>query len=85
MIQKTIRDEFGDGSTTVLTIAHRLGTIMDADKILVMEAGQVKEYAEPNKLLNNPESIFHKLVKAEQEQKQRRHKHIPQNPSHRVA
>jgi ABC-type multidrug transport system fused ATPase/permease subunit len=32
IIQKTIRDEFGGGRSTVLTIAHRLDTIMDVDK-----------------------------------------------------
>lgn len=76
LIQKTIREEFGDGETTVLTIAHRLGTIMDADKILVMEAGHVKEYDHPRNLLNNPDSLFFKLVHAEQQQQQKRRRHV---------
>ena len=36
---------------TVLTIAHRLHTIMDSDRVLVMDAGRVKEYAAPGRLL----------------------------------
>lgn len=48
-IQKTIRDLFKD--CTVLTIAHRLNTIMDSDRVLVLDAGQVKEFDEPHVLL----------------------------------
>ncbi|KAI5958337.1 YBT1 [Candida theae] len=59
LIQKTIRDEFG--SSTILTIAHRLRTIIDYDKILVMDAGQVVEYDNPYVLISNPESLFHSM------------------------
>jgi ATP-binding cassette subfamily C (CFTR/MRP) protein 1 len=65
LIQKTIRKEFGDGSCTVLTIAHRLDTILDADRILVMEAGRVGEYDSPNQLLASPISLFSQLLRAE--------------------
>ncbi|KAJ1437218.1 hypothetical protein B484DRAFT_416639 [Ochromonadaceae sp. CCMP2298] len=67
LIQQTIRSEFGDG-TTVLTIAHRLDTIMDADKILVMDAGKLGEMCTPAELLANPQSLFSQLVAAEQKQ-----------------
>jgi len=83
LIQETIRNEFGDGATTVLTIAHRLETIMDADKILVMDAGVVGEYASPAELLSDPNSLFSELVAAEQrqrveeEQQQRQKQHHP--------
>lgn len=48
-IQKTIRELFKD--CTVMTIAHRLNTIMDSDRVLVLEAGQVCEFDEPHILL----------------------------------
>jgi len=38
---------------TVITIAHRLNTIADSDRVLVMEAGQVAEFDKPQKLLEN--------------------------------
>ncbi|KAG5887763.1 hypothetical protein JTB14_016114 [Gonioctena quinquepunctata] len=61
LIQKTIRQNFKD--CTVLTIAHRLNTIMDSDKVLVMDAGEVVEYAHPHELLKNPEGHFSKMLR----------------------
>ncbi|KAI1321343.1 Multidrug resistance-associated protein 1 [Mortierella claussenii] len=60
LIQKTIRKEFWD--RTVLTIAHRIKTVMDSDKILVLEGGRVKEFEAPGVLLKNKESLFFKLA-----------------------
>nr|XP_023028665.1 multidrug resistance-associated protein 4-like [Leptinotarsa decemlineata] len=60
LIQKTIRTKFAN--CTVLTVAHRLNTIMDSDKVLVMEAGQVMEFDHPHILLQNREGIFHNMV-----------------------
>ena len=67
LIQRTIRSEFSSRGCTVLTIAHRLDTIMDSDKILVMEGGRVGEFDTPKKLLENPLSLFSQLVKADSE------------------
>ncbi|KAF8932955.1 Multidrug resistance-associated protein 1 [Dissophora ornata] len=60
LIQKTIRKEFKD--RTILTIAHRIKTVMDSDKILVLEKGQVQEYGAPSDLLRRKESLFYKLA-----------------------
>ena len=61
MIQKVIRERFKD--TTVLTIAHRLDTIMDSDRIIVMEEGKIVEFDTPNILLENENGIFFEMVK----------------------
>ncbi|KAJ9508337.1 hypothetical protein QJQ45_011846, partial [Haematococcus lacustris] len=47
---------------TIITIAHRLDTVIESDKVLVMEAGVLKENAEPSALLADRESMFSKLV-----------------------
>ncbi|KAG0378501.1 hypothetical protein BGX24_003626 [Mortierella sp. AD032] len=60
LIQKTIRSEFKD--RTILTIAHRIKTVMDSDKILVLEKGRVEEFEAPAVLLQRPESLFYSLA-----------------------
>ncbi|KAJ2704612.1 hypothetical protein FB645_003109 [Coemansia sp. IMI 203386] len=60
IIQESIRKEFKD--CTVLTIAHRLNTIIDSDMILVVDAGKLAEYDTPENLLANENSLFAKLV-----------------------
>ena len=71
IIQKTIQEEFssreGHSACTVLTIAHRLDTIMESDKVLVMSDGRVAEFASPHELLSDKNSMFSALVKAEQQ------------------
>nr|AAS78929.1 multidrug resistance-associated protein 4 splice variant [Rattus norvegicus] len=60
LIQQKIREKFAQ--CTVLTIAHRLNTIIDSDKIMVLDSGRLREYDEPYVLLQNPESLFYKMV-----------------------
>lgn len=60
-IQRTLREDFA--GCTVLTIAHRVNTIMDSDKILVMTDGKVGEFAPPQDLLADKNSIFSSIVK----------------------
>ncbi|CAH8607404.1 unnamed protein product [Heterobilharzia americana] len=61
LIQETIRREFS--SCTVLTIAHRLNTVLDYDRVLVLEEGQVKELDSPKVLLKDKNSKFYALAK----------------------
>lgn len=60
LIQRTIRQQFKD--CTVLTIAHRLNTIMDCNRVIVLQEGKLIEFEEPALLLRNKESMFSKLV-----------------------
>ncbi|KAJ3277412.1 Multidrug resistance-associated protein 4, partial [Borealophlyctis nickersoniae] len=59
-IQTAIRRDFA--SATILTIAHRLNTIADYDRVLVLDHGKVKEYDSPAALLANPGSVFAGMV-----------------------
>ncbi|KAI5635385.1 ABC transporter domain-containing protein [Phthorimaea operculella] len=60
LIQTTIRNKFAE--CTVLTIAHRLHTVMDSDKVLVMDAGQMVEFDHPHILLQKPDGILRGMV-----------------------
>ncbi|XP_055069172.2 ATP-binding cassette sub-family C member 4 isoform X1 [Misgurnus anguillicaudatus] len=60
LIQKTIREKFKE--CTVLTIAHRLNTIIDSDRIMVLDAGRINAYDDPFVLLKNQDGIFYKMV-----------------------
>lgn len=61
ILQKTIRTEFAD--CTVITVAHRIPTVMDCTMVLAMSDGQVVEYDEPMTLMKREDSLFAKLVK----------------------
>lgn len=58
-IQSTIRTAFKD--RTILTIAHRINTIMDSDKIIVLDQGRIAEFDTPANLLQNHNSLFYSL------------------------
>jgi ABC-type multidrug transport system fused ATPase/permease subunit len=66
-IQRTLREAFP--GSTVLTIAHRVNTIMDSDKILVMSDGLAKEFASPEELLRNNKSLFSDIVRSAEAEK----------------
>ena len=61
IIQSTIRKEFME--CTVITIAHRLNTILDYDKVLVLRQGKVMEYDSPNNLMSNSTTLFYSMCK----------------------
>uniref|UniRef100_M1ABF4 ABC-type xenobiotic transporter n=1 Tax=Solanum tuberosum TaxID=4113 RepID=M1ABF4_SOLTU len=61
ILQKTIRLEFAD--CTVITVAHRIPTVMDYTKVLAISNGKLVEFDEPKKLINKEGSLFGMLVK----------------------
>jgi ABC-type multidrug transport system fused ATPase/permease subunit len=61
LIQKTIRSQFSD--CTILTVAHRLNTIMDSSRILVLDRGRIAEFDSPSNLLRNKNSKFYSMAK----------------------
>ena len=70
MIQKTVRHAFQ--GRTVITIAHRLHTILEYDTIIVMDSGRVAEMGSPRHLAQNPSSAFRAMIAShgpEQEKK----------------
>ncbi|XP_048836747.1 multidrug resistance-associated protein 5 isoform X1 [Brienomyrus brachyistius] len=62
LIQETIRSAFLD--CTTLTIAHRLHTVLNCDRVMVLNQGQVVEFDEPSKLLANENSRFCAMLAA---------------------
>ena len=60
-IQDTIRSKFND--CTVITIAHRLNTILDYDKVMVMDRGKVIEYDKPDVLLQDENGVLTELFR----------------------
>ncbi|XP_031347077.1 probable multidrug resistance-associated protein lethal(2)03659 isoform X2 [Photinus pyralis] len=61
IIQDTIRTKFA--KCTVLTVAHRINTIIDCDKILVMSAGELVEFDHPHTLLQKEDGVFCGMVR----------------------
>ncbi|KAI8537302.1 hypothetical protein RHMOL_Rhmol09G0012900 [Rhododendron molle] len=60
LIQLTLKQHFSD--CTVLTIAHRITTVVDSDMVLLLDHGLIEEHDSPTKLLENKSSSFSKLV-----------------------
>lgn len=61
IIQKTIREQFSD--CTVLTIAHRLATVVDSSRILCLSEGEVKNFDKPSVLLSDETTILYDLTR----------------------
>lgn len=62
LIQRLIREEMRE--QTVLTIAHRLETILDYDRVVVMQDGQVAESGAPGELMRAPQSLFAQMTRS---------------------
>ena len=58
-VNEVLKTHFSD--RTIFTIAHRLDTIIESDRILTLSAGIIAEYDRPDLLLDNPDSIFYEL------------------------
>jgi len=61
VIQESLRTKLGAG-VTVITVAHRMQTVMDADRIMVLDAGRIVEFASPAELLQNEKGHLRALV-----------------------
>lgn len=61
LVQQVIRKEFKD--RTILTIAHRLNTILDSDKVIVLDFGKVIEFDAPSTLMQDPSTMFSALCR----------------------
>ena len=64
-VQATIREQFVENGVTVITVAHRLDTVLGYDKIVVLGAGSVLEYGSPSQLLRERSGELRKLVDAD--------------------
>ena len=62
LVQSTIRSEFSD--CTILAVAHRIDTIDDSDRIIVMDKGHVVEFDSPTKLKEDENGIYYGMYKS---------------------
>lgn len=69
VIQRALRTALAPG-VTVLTVAHRLRTVMDYDKIMVLDAGRLVEFDAPAALLRAPGGLFRALVEESAEREE---------------
>ncbi|KAE9545864.1 hypothetical protein FO519_010924, partial [Halicephalobus sp. NKZ332] len=58
--KKTIKEQFAD--CTVLTIAHRLHSVIDSDRLMVLDSGKIAEFQEPQSLLKDSNSVFYSMA-----------------------
>ena len=59
MIQRIIRQKFS--KHTIIAVAHKLDTILDFDRVVVLDNGTLAEFASPHTLLSRPSSMFYQL------------------------
>lgn len=70
LVQSTLRSLTASRTVTVMTIAHRIETVLDYDRILVMEAGEMVEYDAPSALLRSPTSALSVLMREKSQSQQ---------------
>merc|ERR1712224_354967 len=69
-IQKLMKESFKD--CTMIVVAHRLQTIIESDRVLVLDHGKAAEFDSPSALRKNPQSHFAKLINEIQEDEEKR-------------
>lgn len=62
-----MRSPFRRGETTLVVVAHRLSTVVDFDRILVLDAGQVAEFGSPQELLGRNNGMFREMIEQDSE------------------
>ncbi|KAJ3252314.1 Multidrug resistance-associated protein 1 [Boothiomyces macroporosus] len=62
LIQNVLKTQFS--KSTIMSVAHRLGTIAEFDKVIILDCGRLVEFDSPANLLDNPDSLFSQLVEA---------------------
>lgn len=82
-IQRTIARQFAQ--CTVITIAHRLITIVDSDRVLVLDQGDVREFDSPHRLMQSPNGLFAQMVNSSGQQAPRLVKLIEEHHQMRQA
>lgn len=82
-IQRTIARQFAQ--CTVITIAHRLITIVDSDRVLVLDQGDVREFDSPHRLMQNPDGLFAQMVNSSGQQAPRLAKLIEEHHQRKQA
>lgn len=84
-VQETIRREFVDKGVTVITVAHRLDTVLGYDKIAVLGSGRVLEYGAPDQLLRIPGGELRRLVEVDRQNKRKGARQQADKPETPVA
>ncbi len=83
IVQNALKTGFR-GNPTLLTIAHRLHSVVDSDKVLVMDAGRIAEFGTPHDLLNKKGGgVFDSLVRAAGEETEKHLRKIAKEASQR--
>ena len=67
MIQETLREEFR--KSTVITIAHRMDTILDYDRVIVMDKGKIVEFGTIDDLMQNENGFLHSILQNKAEER----------------